>query len=281
MRVVAASGAVTVGATVSSDRAKAWDRIPVDIRCADCDVLGKIEANGNNDGEIDWGLDKTGPGITGTVIDDRTFEFDVDGDGTEGATVEFTNYYEKSEGEKTGFDFVTDGLGLCEVEIKGGPYLNEYSLGTAVRGTELLAPDKSRGKRKGLSYVRFRYCDTVRACVLSSDVSFDPVTTIDPTSDEVRLALWWGPRHFSDQYLFENGTGPETGGRILGDRDGDSTDDVCFDFDLRDAVVNDPTRVNAPDKMKVSFLIRERGSDGSLFVSQTQDGIVVDSPTPT
>lgn len=282
LKAATATGLAGAGLQVAIGPVSGWDQIPMSLRCIGCEVLGKVEAVTNDDsGELEWTLTETGAGVTGTVRDDSTFTFDVDGDGSEETRVVMTDLHRTSSGEVYGFDFATNGTPITRVDVKGGSATNYYpDLGSVVHATDLQTPGQSDGTVPGISSVTFYYCPTVRVCVLSETVDFDPATEMDVTSDEVRLALWWGAYHHKDQYLFENGATEPGGARLIGDWDGDQTDDLCFEFDLRDAVVDDPTAIKDPGGMKASFLVREVDGDQDTFVSETSDGIVTESPTP-
>lgn len=275
---VGGTAAALTSTTVFTGMSSAWNKVPISLQCTSCTRLGKVEAIYAEDDSIErWKVEDSW-GVPGTAQDSK-FTFDIDEDGTEETTIKLTDYY-YYDGEKVGFDLVSD-VGLCRVDVKdGGDYENEYKdLGATVHGTEFFAPSNpSGGTDPGqLSNVQFYYCETPRACVLSSDVPFDPMKTIDVTDDEVRIAVWWGARHYSDSKLFDKGTKPTD--RLTGDVDGDGTDDLCFEFNFTDAVVNDPVSVKDPEKMYISLLVEESDGDIATFVGKTQDGIVSLSPS--
>jgi len=275
LKAATATGAVGAGLQFAAAPALSWEQIPAEVRCLGCKSLGKIEAETNDGDDLEWTLETGSDVASGTVVDDTTFTFDIDGDGTEETRIELTDFQRKPGGEVTGFDFATNGLPITRVDVKGGTGTNFYDqLGTVVRGRDFTAPDN-----KGVSNVKFYYCPTIRICLLSGSVGFDPTSEIDITADDVRAALWWGPNNYGDQFLFDNGAAPSDGSRIIGDKDADGTSDVCFDFDLQEAAIDDPTAVQNPDEMKLSLVIE--GADGNEFISETSDGVVALSPTTT
>lgn len=278
LKALGISGATVASLPVLTDSGSAWEDIPISLSCPDCQKLGKVEAEGYDDDAITgWKVDEDF-GSSGTATD-TTFTFDTDEDGTEETTVKLTKFYFEND-EKVGFDVLTDA-GLCRVDVKdgGGTVENEYTdLGSIVAGTEFFAPDNDDpdDQPNQISFIEFYYCPEPRVSVLSETVKFDPVKRIDVTEDDVRIAVWYGPRHYDDSYLFDNGTKPTQ--RLVGDRTGDGVDDLCFDFDFSKALINDPFSVGDGHKFSVSLLVEETDGDKDTFVGNTQEGILATSP---
>jgi len=201
LKAATATGAVGAGLQFAAAPALSWEQIPAEVRCLGCKSLGKIEAETNDGDDLEWTLETGSDVASGTVVDDTTFTFDIDGDGTEETRIELTDFQRKSDGEVTGFDFATNGLPITRVDVKGGTGTNFYDqLGTVVRGRDFTAPDN-----KGVSNVKFYYCPTIRICLLSGSVGFDPTSEIDITADDVRAALYFSDGSSTAVDLCPNG----------------------------------------------------------------------------
>lgn len=113
-----------------------------------CEPIGKLEVRGG-----------TFVPEGGTIVGDRTFAFDVDGETT---TVSLPELYRTDDGEVIGFDASVEGAALCRVDVKGGGTQEEArtyaNLGCVTGGSGFFAPLTRSGRQSAVSHAVFYRC---------------------------------------------------------------------------------------------------------------------------
>jgi hypothetical protein len=282
------TGAAAVGLPLFSGSAAAWKGIDIDINCVKHRKLAFIYVDESWTGKDEFEDHRlyTGHGVSYNGETDNEYSFSTpEGD----ASIELTPGY-NDDGDIVSFSYDTNGIPISKLvvateeglfdlhkeydvyyrdtETKGGKRNRDTPI---IRDSDLTVDDRVHEE---IWFLKIYYCTVLKIRVKSTYNSDDPTNQIDLTDDDVRFGLWWGPRHYDDQYVFDNGVEPINGnGSMYGD-------ELIFYFPVQDAYINDPAAVNAPEKIKAELLIKDGNgrtggeSEGTTWAGERQFPLV-------